>query len=184
MKKVILIPIVVAAVFALIPGAYFGGLVPLDSHVEAFSPTLDREELVKHSEVVLKGTLGESRTVVDWEELGTGIIVPNIYTVWVIDVEDSLKKDTEIAKTSFEFIVDGGTYNNMVQDVMHETELNEGDNVIVFLSIDRDSVYGDNYYMTGIESGIYKIENGIATNSYLGQSYETAAFETAIKEQG
>ena len=61
--------------------------------------------------------------------------------------------------------------------------MNVGDDVIVFLAKDPDSIYIDYHYMVGIESGIYKIDDGMAKNDYVKSSYDANSFKDALKNQ-
>lgn len=176
MKKTIIIPSIVAAIL-LLPGLYFGGIMPLESGTIVLSPAFDIDELMKRSERTVEGTLVDDRSYVEWYVSGN-IAVPHVYTVWTLETTDSIKgEDTK----TVEFVVDGGSYNNIKQTGLHETELNRGDKVIVFLSRGSDGVYGDNYYLTGVESGVYKIENGQARNSFMNTSYNVNSLKTSLQ---
>ena len=174
MNKKLLIPIAVVLAF---PGLYFGGAIPMSVHTEALSPVYATEELVKYSDLIIHGTLADSYSYAEWYVSGN-VAVPSVYTVWTIEHSETFKGGTD-DKT--EFVVNGGTYNNIVQDAMHKTELNKGDDVIVFLTKDPDSIYKDHYYMVGIESGIYKISDDKATNDYVKSSYDADSFKEMFR---
>ena len=176
MNKKLLIPI---AVVLVLPGLYLGGAIPMSVNTEAWSPVYTNEELAGYSDVIVHGTLTDSYSFVEWYVSGN-VAVPSVYTVWTIEHSETFKGEDH-AKT--EFVVNGGTYNNIVQDVMHDTEMNVGDDVIVFLTKDPDSVYKDHYYMVGIESGIYKIDDGMAKNSYIKSSYGADSFKETLRNQ-
>ena len=144
---------------------------------ETYSPAYNNEQLVEQSELVMQGILGDSRSYVDWEVSGN-IAVPSVYTVWDLQQIEFIKGPD--FKT-IEFVVDGGTYNNIVHKSMPDTELNKGDDVIVFLSKYPDSVYKDNYHLTGIESSVYKIQDGLATNSYVKSTYDVDSLKAALR---
>ena len=131
----------------------------------------------RYGELIIHGSLVDSYSYVEWYVSGN-VAVPSVYTVWTIEHSETFRGD---AGNKTEFVVDGGTYNNIVQDVMHNTELNKGDNVIVFLTKESDSIYKDHYYMVGIESGIYKISNGKAANSYVNASYDVESFKETLR---
>ncbi len=175
MNKKLLMPI---AVVLVLPGLYLGGIIPMSVNTEAWSPVYTDEKLAKYSDLIIHGTLTDSYSYVEWYVSGN-VAVPSVYTVWTIEHSETLKGG---AGDKTEFVVNGGTYNNIVQDVMHKTELNKGDDVIVFLAKEPDSVYKDHYYMVGIESGIYKIDDGKATNDYVESSYNADSFKETIKE--
>ena len=166
----------IAVVLAL-PGLYLGGIIPMSVHTEAWSPVYGSEELAKYSDRIIHGTLTDSYSYVEWYVNGN-VAVPSVYTVWTMEHSETFKGGTG-DKT--EFVVNGGTYNNIVQDVMHKTELNKGDDAIVFLAKDSDSIYGDRYYMVGIESGIYKISDDKATNDYVKASYDADTFKETLR---
>jgi len=176
MNKKILIPIVTAVL--ILPALYFGGIVPMSVLTESFSPTYTQQELVERSDIVSQGELVKGKSFVEWTISGNNAI-PSVYTNWSLHQSESIKGDNSKV---IEFVVDGGIYNNIIQKAMHETKLNEGDNVIVFLSKDIDSIYKDNYYMTGIESGIYKIgEDDVARNSYTDASHDVDSFKSSLR---
>ena len=174
MNKKILIPLV--AILAL-PGMYLGGVIPMSVVTEVYSPLYSNENLVERSELVVHGTLLDSISYVEWYVSGS-VVVPSVYTVWTLQQSESIKGQDF---RTIEFVVDGGTYNNIVQKSMHDTELSKGDNVIVFLSKDADSIYKDNYYLTGIESGIYKITDGVARNNYVKSSYDVDSLKGSLR---
>ena len=178
MNKKILVLAVVAVVLIL-PGVYFGGLIPLTATTYSFSPVYDDKTLYQISLIVVEGTLVKDSSYVEWHISGN-YAVPSISTVWSLQQNESFKgPGLEIV----EFIVDGGTYN-MVHHAMHSTELNRGDDVIVFLSKDADSIYKDNYYLTGIESGVFKIKDGFAANEYTNSSHDADSFKSSLRSFG
>ena len=174
MNKKLLIPI---AVVLTLPGLYLGGIVPMSVNTEAWSPVYNTEELAKYSDLIIHGTFTDSYSYVEWHISGN-VAVPSVYTVWTIKHSETFKGGTG-DKT--EFVVNGGTYNNIVQKVMHETELNKGDDVIVFLTKEPDSIYKNHYYMVGIESGIYKISGDKATNNYVKSSHDADSLKKMLK---
>ena len=174
MNKKLLIPI---AVVLALPGLYFGGAIPMSVNTEAWSPAYTNEELAKYSDLIIHGTLTDSYSYVEWYINGNAA-VPSVYTVWTIEHSETFKGGTG-DKT--EFVVNGGTYNNIVQNVMHKTELSKGDDAIVFLAKEPDSIYKDHYYMVGIESGIYKISDDKATNDYVKSSYDADSFKETLR---
>ena len=175
MNKKLLVPI---AIVLALPGLYLWGAIPMSVNTEAWSPIYTNEELVKYSDLIIHGTLTDSYSYVEWYVSGN-VAVPSVYTVWTIKHSETFKGD---AGNKTEFVVNGGTYNNIVQDAMHKTELNKGDDVIVFLTKEPDSIYKDRYYMVGIESGIYKISDDKATNNYVKSSYDADSFKETIRE--
>ena len=174
MNKKLFIPIVI--VLAL-PGLYLGGAIPMYVNTESWSPAYTTEDLVEYSDLIIHGTLTDSYSYVEWYVSGN-VAVPSVYTVWTIEHSETFKGD---ADDKTKFVVNGGTYNNIVQDVMHKTELNKGDDAIVFLTKEPDSIYKNHYYMVGIESGIYKISDDNATNSYVKLSYDADSFKETLR---
>ena len=174
MNKKLLIPI---AVVLVLPGMYFGGIIPMSVVTESYSPVFSNEELAEYSGTIVHGTLADSSSYVEWRVSGS-VAVPSVYTVWTLEQIESFKGE---GSKTVDFVVDGGTYNNIVQKAMHDTELNKGEEVVVFLLKDTDSVYKDNYYLTGIESGIYKIKDGFATNSYVKSSYDADSLKEFLR---
>ena len=106
------------------------------------------------------------------------IAVPSVYTVWTLQKSESLKGNTD---KIIEFVVDGGEYNNIKQTIMYETELNERDDVLVFLSKETDSIYKDNYYITGLANGIFKIKDGVVKNNFMKTSENADSMKASLK---
>ncbi len=173
--KILLFASLTAAL--VLPVMYFGGIIPITVVTQTWSPVYSNEELVEHSEMVVHGTLVDSNSYVEWQ-VGGNVAVPSVYTVWSLQQSESIKGPD--FKT-VDFVVNGGAYNNIFHDAMHDTELNRGDVVIVFLTKDTDSIYKDHYYLTGIESGIYKISDGLATNSYVKSSYKVDSLKEFLR---
>ena len=173
--KILLFASLTAAL--VLPGMYFGGIIPITVVTQAWSPVYSNEELVEYSEMVMHGTLVDSSSYVEWQ-VGGNVVVPSVYTVWSLQQSESIKGPD--FKT-VDFVVNGGAYNNIVHDAMHDTELNKGDDVIIFLTKDTGSIYRDHYYLTGIESGIYKISDGLATNSYVKSSYKVDSLKKSLR---
>ena len=176
MNKKIFIP-AIAAVALLPVMMYFGGIFPMDVTTYALSPAYDKQELVKKSDIIAYGTLVSSKAYVEWSMNGN-IAVPSVYTVWTLQKSESLKGNTD---KIIEFVVDGGEYNNIKQTIMYETELNERDDVLVFLSKETDSIYKDNYYITGLANGIFKIEDGVVKNSFMKTSENADSMKASLK---
>ena len=170
-------PLALIAVALLLPGLYFGGIIPMSVSTETWSPAYTSEELAEYSDLIIHGTLTDSYSYVEWHINGN-VAVPSVYTVWTIEHSETFKG---AAGDKTEFVVNGGTYNNIIQDVMHETELSRGDDAVVFLAKEPDSIYKDHYYMVGIESGIYKISNGKAANDYVKSSYDADSFKETLR---
>ena len=165
MNKKILITLVV---ILILPGLYFGGIIPISVMSDVYSPNYSGEELVGRSELIAHGTLVSSSSYVEWYANGN-VVVPSVYTVWTMQSSELFKgQHSEI----IEFVVNGGTYNNINQKTMQHIELNEEDDVIVFLSKDTDSIYKDNYYLTGIQSGVYMVKDDVAINNYTKSVYD------------
>ena len=63
----------------------------------------------------------------------------------------------------------------------YDTDLNRRDEVIVFLLKDTYSVYKDNYYLAGIESGACKIKDRFATNRHTNPSYDADSVRPSLQ---
>lgn len=159
MNKFIIIPIIVSIV-VILPALYFTGIVPVKVTSDGLSPVFDEAELMERSILAIHGSIVDVDTEVVFENNGD-IISPYVFSIWTIASIDTIK-GTEQEKIQFK--TSGGTYRNIVHH-SHSPSFEIGDEVIVFLSKDPDSVWGNSYYLTGIASGVFEIDaNDNATN--------------------
>ena len=56
--------------------------------------------------------------------------------------------------------------------------------VIVFLTKDTGSIYKDNYYLTGIESRVFKTKDRLVTNDYTNSSHDADSFKSSLRSFG
>ena len=170
---------VVAAILLLLPGLYFGGFIPLESNRSSYSPPYSIEELKQYSHLTVEGILAGNQSYVEWYIDGN-VALPTVFTIWTVQSTDNIKgTDSE----TVEFVVLGGTYNNIKQTLMHDTKLNNGDKVVIFLSDEKDTIYGDRYFLTGGESGIFQMkDDGKTVNIYQNKEYDSITFKSFLWE--
>lgn len=92
---------------------------------------------------------------------GEALQASPIYSDVVIDVQNDLTNQFKDKQISIRII--GGQIGKTVVQSEHSPEFTVGENVLVFVS-DKEphTIWGDNYYVAGLELGKYKLENGKA----------------------
>lgn len=156
MRKILLVPIIATLGLFMIPGMYYNGYVPIDVNSAGLSPLMLEDELYDKSVLILEGTLVDQKTELTFVKNGE-IDQPYVFTTWTLKTEDTVKG---AANGLVEFKTTGGTYKNIVHEDIESTPLELGEHVIVFLSKDPPgSQWGDSYYLTGIESGLFKVDS-------------------------
>ena len=158
-KKKLIISLVAIAV--LLPVLHVVGITPLVIQSHSLSPDISAEDLTQKAELVVKGKLVGYTTELQYSD--NDLSKPMVFTNWELEPKKFLKGSSNenpiIVKTL------GGEYNN-IRHIEKSSFLEEGNNVILFLTVDPDSIYGDSYYITGISSGHYKIfDDGKVKNS-------------------
>jgi hypothetical protein len=173
-----MISVVIAAIVAAIPISYFAGLVPITVYSDGLSPVFEEAELMERNERVVHGTIVDLDTSVVFPDGGNNMKTPYVFSIWTLEVEDAVKG---IEEQTIQFKTSGGTYRNIV----HHSEspsFELGEEVIVFLTKDPDSVWGDSYYLTGIESGVFKIDpNGNARNELRDIAINAEQFKNTLR---
>ncbi len=172
-KIIILIPVIVA----IIPILYFGGIIPFTSHSHIWPDVMDHRELLEKSPIVVVGKIVDSQVQVEFFE-NNEMVLPEITTLWALRVDEMIKGEE---LTEMQFVTDGGKYNNMVATV-DGLKIVMGDELLVFLSKDIDSIYGNNYYVTGTESDMYRINGDIIKNDYLKKTFDLTEFKEELKK--
>lgn len=177
-KKLISI-VAIAVIAAVLPGMYFGGIYPIEITSIGLSPAMEYEELMEKSQLVVKGKIISSETNVEFLDEDE-LLLADITTIWTLDIKKVIKGDHTGKKVKF--ATSGGTYNNMKHTAMHSPNLEIGDKMIVFLTKEPASEWGDNYYIHGVQSGVYKIKDNKADNDFMKKSFNVSDFEKKLKD--
>jgi len=175
MNKIIISSIVI---IAILPMLYFGGIIPISSDSYGLSPVMEYEELMEKSQIVVKGKIVGSQVNVEFFDQND-MLVPDITTTWTLDIKKLIKGNH--TGTTVDFVTQGGTYNNMKHTAMHGVDVNIGDKMVIFLAKEPASIWGDNYYVAGAQSGVYKIKDTKAENDFLKKSFDESDFENKLK---
>ena len=158
MRRILFVPIVVVLGMIMMPGLYYTGYIPVTVDSSSLSPMYDEAELHSKSILAVEGILTDRQTDLTFVKNGN-VDAPYVYTTWTLRVTDILKGLPDSEKIQFK--TSGGTYKNVEHQILDKIHMDVGDNVLVFLTKDPDSQWGDSYYVTGIQSGIYTIGNGV-----------------------
>lgn len=117
------------------------------------------EELTELSDVILKGEIISKSAALQLVEN-----TPNVMTSYEISPSQFLK-DEKSEKAEYVTVKAlGGTYNNLVHYTGHP-EFDIGDQVLLMLNLEPDTMYGNDYYISGVIDGSYKIKDNKATKS-------------------
>lgn len=162
MKKILFVPIILAFGAMIMMGSYYTGHLPVTVSSTALSPIYDDAELYSKSILVVHGTLTDQQTELTFVKNGN-IGAPYVYTTWTLLINDILKGSPTSEKIQFK--TSGGTYKNVEHQIFDQIHMDTGDELFVFLTKDPDSQWGNSYYLTGSQSGIYTVdEKGRAYN--------------------
>ena len=134
---------------------------------------------MEKSKIAAHGKIIDNHVNIDFIEKGK-ILIPDITTTWTFEVQEMIKGEPS---KQIQFLTEGGKYNNMEHISMDHIDLAVGDKLIVFLDKTPSSVWGGDYYLAGIESGVYKINNDgdKAKNHYLNKSFDLVMFKAELK---
>ena len=161
MRWILFVPIVVALGVIMVPGLYYTGYIPVTVNSSLLSPIYDEGQLHSKSILDVEGTLIDKQTELTFVKNGN-VDAPYVYTTWTLQITDTLKSSLDSEKIQFK--TSGGTYQNIEHNVLEKIHMNIGDKILVFLTKDLDSQWGDSYYVTGVQSGVYMIDEMRAYN--------------------
>ena len=163
----------VAAITVAIPALFFlSVMMPVGNQVHTLVAEITDEELIANVDMIVQGTASHSEPI----ELfyGSDSKTPKIYTKWFIETDTIYKGESN--SKFVEALMPGGEKNGFTTLIDHAPHIEDGDQVILFLNKDPESVFGDNYVIAGPAIGTYVIHNDIATN----ENPEKAILETEL----
>ena len=171
-KKIMMASVTVAV---LLPALYVAGAIPAQITSHSLSPDISVEDLSPRAEIIVKGTVVGQSTELQYRD--GDLAKPMVFTNWELKPEKFLKGTSEtnliVVKTL------GGEYGNITHDAT-STLLEKDENVILFLSTDEESIFGDSYYIAGVSSGHYKVlDDGKVQNSDVKKN----TFETDLEQR-
>lgn len=178
MRRVLFVPIVVALGMIMVPGLYYTGYIPVTVNSSSLSPIYDEAKLHSKSILVVEGTLIDRQTDLTFVKNGN-VDAPYVYTTWTLLITDTLKGLSDSEKIQFK--TSGGTYQNIEHKVLEKIHMGIGDKILVFLTKDLDSQWGDSYYITGIQSGVYTIDGVRAYNDLKKVDIALDELKTSIR---
>ncbi len=156
--------IIISCIITIIPVLFVMGVIPITMETHSTFAPYEVEEVTNLSDVILKGKV-ESKTtslqLIDGK--------PSVMTIYEIIPTSFIKGEKTDDGETVTVKVLGGTYNNIVHYTGHpELEVNEI--VLLMLSLEPHTIYGDDYYISGVLDGYYKLKDGEALNSNLMKS--------------
>lgn len=148
-----LIPILVFSVNAGMPTHILEAEVSLEEVIDR-SSWIVQGEIIK-SDVETSDSHGDDRAFMVWK-----VEIDEVFK----DITDDYEKDDDIY-----FKTVGGELSDSTQTGV-SVPLYVGDEVIVMLIVDEDSIYEDDYYLTSYLQGVYVIESD-GTAKSIEESY-------------
>jgi len=180
MRKLVIIPLIVAVGLMSVSAFYYNGYIPSTVQSYGFSPVFDETELMEKSLISVEGRIVGQETELEFIRNGP-IDQPYVWTTWTLKTVDKVKGNPP---EFIEFKTSGGKYKN-IEHITSGPEIKMGQKVLVFLSKDPDSQYGDAYYLTGISSGLYEIDSkGNAKNKMKGTSENIEQLKGKLRTVG
>ena len=179
MRKILFVPIIVALGMFAVPGMYYNGYIPVGVHSAGLSPLMLEDELYSKSSLILEGTLIDKTTELSFVKNGE-IDTPYVFTTWTLLTKDTIKG---VQSEKVEFKTSRGTYKNIEHVNLESLHMELDQDVIVFLSKDPPgSQWGDSYYLTGINSGLFKIDSeGNAKNDLRDVTVKVDELKTQLR---
>lgn len=156
-KKIIVLSVM--GIVALLPIAFFGGLIPLTIESHGSTPLFTVEELTEKTQVIVMGTVISSSS--ELVHLDGEISKPIIFTKYLVK-PDNFIKGTDKSDV-LEVKVIGGKHNTM-EHLSEYTQFEKNERVLLFLNKEPHTRYGNSYYISGVDQGAYKIQDQMAVN--------------------
>jgi len=159
-KKLISVIALVSIVAALTPIALNNYTVTTVHHLEA---NVSQDEVIDMSTLIVQGKIISSHveTVKTNEESEHD----TVFTVWKIKT-DTLHKDSSKKGKGSDIVtfktVGGKISTGIESSTSGHLHKKYGDEVLVMLVKDPDSIYGDDYYPVSYMQGVYTVDDGTA----------------------
>ena len=174
-KKKLTIPLVTVAM--ILPVLYVASVIPVIIDSYSLSPDLSVEDLAPEAKLIVKGKILTHRSEIQYidDDVSKHILLTN----WDLKPEKFLKGSSNENLINVKIL--GGKYDNNVFTWTHLLS-EDGDDVILFLNLDPDSIYGDSYHVAGVISGHYKItDDGKAKNTDMRKDTTEKQLEKRIE---
>lgn len=151
--------IIIPGIIAFIPLMLVMGVIPITMETHTTFKPYEVEELTGLSDVILKGKVISKTSSLELID-----DTPNVMTSYEIKPINFIKGEKENKEKTVTVKVLGGQYNNIDHHTGHP-ELVVGEKVLLMLSLEPHTIYGDDYYISGVIDGAYKLKDGKAVNS-------------------
>lgn len=166
-----------AGLFAVFQAVMLLGIIPMQIHSSTSMEEYSVEQISQRAEMIVKGTIVDAKS-----NIHASISNPDrpiVLTTY------SLKPDTTIKGSDkseiVEFKVSGGVVNNVVH-LSDQPVFEKGERVLLFLSKEPGTIYGDSYYLTGVTQGVYKIKGDVAEQEIPGRTTTESALVQKIQQ--
>ena len=135
---------------------------------------ISEQEEVNRAQLIIEGVILEEKTF--WK-LEQGDKYPYILTEYVVKVNDVIKGDMSVDQT-VNVLMRGGTLDG-VTSYNKSLDIESGDNVIMLLGQDLNSVWGGYYHPISVSKSTYVVEDEIAKNMMPERNMD----KTLLKEK-
>ena len=153
-KKFISTIAILSVTAALIPILVFSVNAGMPTHILEAEVSL--EEVIDRSSWIVQGEIIKS----DGEKSHSHGGEDRAFTVWRVEIDEVFKDITDDYEKDDDiyFKTVGGELSDSTQTGV-SVPLYVGDEVIVMLIVDEDSIYEDDYYLTSYLQGVYVIQS-------------------------
>ena len=135
---------------------------------------ISEQEEVNRAQLIIEGVILEEKPF--WK-LDQGDKRPYIVTEYLVKVNDVIKGDVSVDQT-VNVLMRGGTLDGVTSH-NKSLDIEAGDNVIMILGQDLNSIWGGYYHPISVSKSTYVIEDGIAKNHIPERNIE----KTLLKER-
>ncbi len=152
---------------------------PQTTHVDGLLDPWSIQDVSDNSQYVVKGRVVDLNTSIDKNSREFGD-KPIVYTDAVIEIEKELTgkylEDTITVRTV------GGKTDKYWTSTAIYPEFKQGEDVILFVGYEPDSIMGDNYFVAGYNLGKYMVQDGKAYGDEYKDGLSEKQFLTKIRQ--
>lgn len=164
--------------FALLQAVMLFGIVPMQIQSFTSMEEYSVEQLSQRAEVITKGTIVDAKSNIHASI--TNPDRPTVLTTYSVKPDTMIKGDDR--SEVIEFKVSGGVVNNVVH-LSDQPVFEKGELVLLFLSKEAGTIYDDDYYLTGVTQGVYKLKDDIAEQEIPGRTTTESALIQRIQQE-
>ncbi len=145
--------------------------------VHTLEEALTEKQEIDRAQLIVEGTILEVKPY--WKIIRSDTL-PRVYTEFAVKVDDVIKGN--LNDKTLKVVMAGGVLDGITTKT-EALELAAGNQVILLLGKDTDSIFGDAYSPISISKSIYKIEHNQATNKLDDRSGNKDQVKERISNQ-